>query len=70
MNGRPKIGNDRMVTIGVRVEPQERKRLEELAGECDMSLCGYLRELVRMEIARAARKPAEFTTVETLSPSI
>ncbi len=70
MNGRPKIGNDRMVTIGVRVEPQERKRLEELASECDMSLCGYLRELVRMEISRAERQPAKFTPVDAVSPSI
>jgi hypothetical protein len=44
-----------MVTIGVRVEPTERQRLEELAQECDLSLCAYLRQMIRMELARADR---------------
>ena len=55
MNGRPTLGKTRMVTIGVRVEPTERQRLEELASECDLSLCAYLRQMIRMELARADR---------------
>ena len=51
--GRPTLGKNRMVTVGIRIEPQERERLEELAAECNMSLCAYLREVARREIARA-----------------
>lgn len=51
--GRPPIGQTRMVTIGIRVEPQEREALESLATECKLSLCAYLRELVRRELSRA-----------------
>ena len=51
--GRPKLGKTRIVTVGIRIEPLERERLEELAAECNMSLCAYLREVARREIARA-----------------
>ena len=51
--GRPTIGKARMVTVGIRIEPEERERLEALAAECNMSLCAYLRAVARREIARA-----------------
>lgn len=51
--GRPTLGKTRMVTVGIRIEPHERERLEALAAECNMSLCAYLREVARREIARA-----------------
>ena len=60
MNGRPTLGKSRMVTIGVRVEPAERHRLEELARECDLSLCAYLREMIRAELSRASRSDTCF----------
>lgn len=51
VRGRPPIGKTRMVTVGVRVEPGERERLQELAAQRGLSLCAYLRELVRRELA-------------------
>ncbi len=42
-----------MVTVGIRIEPEERERLEELAADCNMSLCAYLRAVARREISRA-----------------
>ena len=50
--GRPPLGQTRMVTIGIRVEPQEREQLEELAAQQGKSLCGFLRDLIRGEIAK------------------
>jgi hypothetical protein len=44
-----------MVTVATRIEPQEVERLKSLAGECQLSVCAYLRELIRMEIGRADR---------------
>ena len=55
MHGRPKLGKHRMVTVATRIEPQEVERLKSLAGECQLSVCAYLRELIRMEIGRADR---------------
>jgi hypothetical protein len=55
--GRPTLGQSRMVTVGIRIEPRERERLQELADECNLSLCAYLRAVVRRELARAD-KPA------------
>ncbi|MGI9342193.1 MAG: hypothetical protein ACR2QV_05050 [Gammaproteobacteria bacterium] len=55
MHGRPKLGKHRMVTVATRIEPQEIERLKSLAGECQLSVCAYLRELIRMEIGRADR---------------
>jgi len=55
MHGRPKLGKERMVTVATRVEPNEVLRLKSLADECGMSLCGYMRELVRLELGRADR---------------
>ena len=55
MSGRPKLGKQRMVTVATRVEPEEVQKLRNLADECGMSLCGYMRELVRLELGRADR---------------
>ena len=55
MHGRPKLGKERMVTVATRVEPIEVEKLKNLADECGMSLCGYMRELVRLELSRADR---------------
>ncbi len=55
MHGRPKLGKHRMVTVATRVEPGEVQKLRILADECGMSLCGYLRELIRLELGRADR---------------
>ena len=55
MHGRPMLGKHRMVTVATRIEPQEVDRLKELAAECDMSVCAYLRDLIRLEIGRAGR---------------
>jgi hypothetical protein len=55
MLGRPKLGTHRMVTVATRVEPDELQRLRQLASECSMSVCGYMRELVRLELSRAGR---------------
>lgn len=49
--GRPPLGRTRMVTIGIRVEPTERRQLEALAAEQGKSLCGFLRDLIRGELA-------------------
>jgi hypothetical protein len=49
--GRPPLGRTRMVTIGIRVEPTEREQLEALAAAQGQSLCGYLRDLIRRELA-------------------
>ena len=49
--GRPPLGRTRMVTIGIRVEPTEREQLEALAAARGVSLCGYLRDLIRGELA-------------------
>ncbi len=56
MHGRPKLGKHRMVTVATRVEPDEVQRLRELADDCGMSLCGYMRELIRQELGRANRE--------------
>ena len=53
MLGRPKLGTHRMVTVATRVEPDELQRLRQLASECSMSVCAYMRELVRLELSRA-----------------
>ena len=50
--GRPPLGKSRMVTVGIRIEPDEREQLEALAADCGMSLCAYLREVVRRELDR------------------
>lgn len=55
MHGRPKLGKHRMVTVATRIEPDEAQQLRNLADECGMSLCGYMRELVRRELGRAGR---------------
>lgn len=55
MHGRPKLGKHRMVTVATRVEPNEVRHLRDLAEECGMSLCGYMRELIRKELSRAER---------------
>lgn len=55
MHGRPKLGKHRMVTVATRVEPDEVQKLRSLADECGMSLCGYMRELIRQELSRAER---------------
>ena len=48
--GRPRLGSKRMVTVGVRIEPTERDRLEAMAQVRGLSLCAYLRDLVRHEL--------------------
>jgi hypothetical protein len=55
MHGRPKLGKHRMVTVATCVEPDEVQMLRRLADECGMSLCGYMRELIRLELGRARR---------------
>jgi hypothetical protein len=55
MLGRPKLGTHRMVTVATRVEPAEVQKLRELADECGLSICAYMRELVRLELNRANR---------------
>ena len=55
MLGRPKLGTHRMVTVATRVEPDELQRLRQLANECGLSVCAYVRELVRRELNRADR---------------
>lgn len=55
MHGRPMLGKHRMVTVATRIEPPEVERLKELAAECDISVCAYLRDLIRMELGRADR---------------
>ncbi len=59
MHGRPKLGKERMVTVATRVEPSEVQKLKSLADECGMSLCGYMRELVRTELCRADRTKSD-----------
>jgi hypothetical protein len=56
MLGRPKLGRHRMVTVATRVEPDESQRLRQLANECGLSVCAYMRELVRRELSRAGGK--------------
>jgi hypothetical protein len=58
MLGRPKLGTHRMVTVATRVEPAELQRLRQLANECGLSVCAYMRELVRLELTRADRNAA------------
>ena len=55
MYGRPMLGKHRMVTVATRIEPDELDHLKKLAQECGLSICGYLRDLVRLELARAER---------------
>lgn len=50
--GRPPLGRTRMVTVGVRLEPAEREQLQELAEQQGHSLCAFLRNLVRHELAQ------------------
>ena len=56
--GRPPLGRTRMVTIGIRMEPTEREQLETLAAGNGQSLCGYLREIIRRELAQEAADSA------------
>ena len=55
MLGRPKLGTHRMVTVATRVEPGEVQKLRDLANECGLSICAYMREMVRVELNRAER---------------
>lgn len=55
MHGRPMLGKHRMVTVATRIEPEELQTLKRLAAECGLSVCGYLRDLVRLELTRAER---------------
>lgn len=55
MHGRPMLGKHRMVTVATRIEPQEIQKLKGLAAECGLSVCGYLRDLIRLELGRAER---------------
>ena len=55
MHGRPMLGKHRMVTVATRIEPQEVEKLKTLADECGLSVCAYLRDLVRLELGRAER---------------
>lgn len=55
MHGRPMLGKQRMVTVATRIEPQEVETLKKLAAECDLSVCAYLRDLIRLELGRAER---------------
>lgn len=55
MHGRPMLGKHRMVTVATRIEPHEVDKLKVLAGECQLSVCAYLRDLIRMELGRADR---------------
>ena len=55
MYGRPMLGKHRMVTVATRIEPDELDHLKQLAQECGLSVCGYLRDLVRLELTRADR---------------
>ena len=55
MLGRPKLGRHRMVTVASRIEPDESQRLRQLAAECNLSVCAYVRELIRLELSRAGR---------------
>lgn len=55
MHGRPMLGKHRMVTVATRIEPQEIQKLKDLAAECGLSVCGYLRDLIRLELGRAER---------------
>lgn len=55
MHGRPMLGKHRMVTVATRIEPQEVDKLKTLAAECGLSVCAYLRDLVRLELGRAER---------------
>ena len=55
MYGRPMLGKHRMVTVATRIEPDELDHLKKLAQECGLSVCGYLRDLVRLELTRAER---------------
>ena len=55
MYGRPMLGKQRMVTVATRIEPDEVQRLKQLAAECGISVCAYLRDLIRLELARAER---------------
>lgn len=59
MYGRPMLGKHRMLTVATRIEPDEVRKLKELASECGVSVCAYLRELIRLELTRANR-PADF----------
>ncbi len=58
MHGRPILGKHRMVTVATRVEPQEVERLKELANECGLSVCAYMRDMIRLELGRANRAEA------------
>jgi len=55
MHGRPMLGKHRMVTVATRIEPQEIDKLKELAAEANLSVCAYLRDLIRLELGRAGR---------------
>lgn len=51
--GRPPLGRTRMITVGVRLEPEERDLLTAMAKSEGDSVCGFLRNLVRRELAQA-----------------
>ena len=50
--GRPPLGRTRMVTVGIRIEPAERDLLQAIAELQGHSLCSFVRDLVRRELAR------------------
>lgn len=48
--GRPTLRDARMVTVGVRVEPQERDLLKMIAEESGQSLCAFVRDVLRRKV--------------------
>ena len=53
--GRPPLGNTGMVTVGVRLEPHERALLQQWAAEAGVSLCAFMRQLVRQQLGAATQ---------------
>ena len=49
------IGKHKMVTVTTRIDPDELQKLKQLASECGIRVCGYLRDLIRLEMTRANR---------------
>ncbi len=68
MNGRPMLGKNRMVTVATRIEPQETHQLKMLAAECGLSVCAYLRDLIRLELGRADRAAERTRRAERSGP--
>ena len=58
MHDRRMLDKKRTVTVSTRIEPDELRQLKQLADECGICVCAYLRDLFRLEITRAGR-PAE-----------